>query len=143
MIGKAEWFERRKYGGWGLFPKVWQGWAYMAIMVAIVFAIQLVPFFDSNLRMIATILWVGVFAIDTIDMMAKVKKDEREHKIESIAERNAAWAIVFVLAAGISYQAALTIMTNAMQIDLFLVAALIIGLIVKATTNLVLERREL
>jgi len=27
MIGNPEWFQRRKYGGWGIFPKTWQGWA--------------------------------------------------------------------------------------------------------------------
>ena len=35
MIGKPSWFQRRKYGGWGLFPRVWQGWAYLVVAVGL------------------------------------------------------------------------------------------------------------
>ncbi|MFA6065296.1 MAG: hypothetical protein WCW44_06040 [archaeon] len=143
MIGKPEWFERRKYGGWGLVPKTWQGWIYLAVMVAIVFAIQMVPIFDSNTRLLVTLIWAAILVIDTVDMMIKLKRDEREHKIESIAERNAAWAMVAVLAIGIAYQAATSAVTKSIQVDLFLVAALLVGLLAKAISNIILERREL
>ena len=34
MIAKPEWFNQRKYSGWGVTPRSWQGWAYtLAIIV--------------------------------------------------------------------------------------------------------------
>ncbi len=43
MLGKPEWFERRKYSGWGLTPKTWQGWAYIALMALPVLVMPVIP----------------------------------------------------------------------------------------------------
>ena len=37
MIGKSEWFNLRKYGGWGINPKTWQGYIY-ALLITIIIA---------------------------------------------------------------------------------------------------------
>lgn len=33
MIARADWFRRRKYGGWGVSPRTWQGWAYIVAIL--------------------------------------------------------------------------------------------------------------
>lgn len=35
MIAQKEWFGRRKYTGWGVTPKTWQGWVYIAVAVGL------------------------------------------------------------------------------------------------------------
>lgn len=139
MFGKQEWFKRRKYGGWGLAPKTWQGWLYTLLMITPVFALQALHA-DGETVFIISLAWILVFGIDLIDIMRKLKKDEREIQIEAIAERNSAWAMVAVITAGIGYQAASSIVKQGMEIDLFLIAALAAGMLVKAATNLHLEK---
>lgn len=36
MIGKKEWF-RKKTFGWGLTPKTWQGWVYVAVLLVLIY----------------------------------------------------------------------------------------------------------
>lgn len=141
MIGKPEWFARRKYGGWGLYPKTWQGFVYLIAVLLPLIVFQFLKI-DSTTTMVITITWIGIFAIDMIYIMAKLKKDEMEKKIEALAERNAAWAMVAVIAAGIGYQLARGLMIGKpFQIDYFLIATLFAGLIAKALTNFYLERK--
>lgn len=40
MFAKTEWFQKRKYGGWGLTPRTWQGWAYVGGFIAVVSIIR-------------------------------------------------------------------------------------------------------
>lgn len=140
MIGNPKWFSRRKYGGWGLYPKTWQGWVYVAAIILPLLVFQLFKM-DSGLTTIITIAWVGVFAIDTIHIMIKLKKDEMETKIEALAERNAAWAMVAAIAVGVGYQVARSAVTGTQEIDYFLIATLFAGLIAKAATNIYLEKK--
>jgi len=143
MIGKPEWFERRKYGGWGFHPKTWQGWIYLALILIPFAVFQALPYWDTQIRMYVTVGWVAFLLLDASHIMIGLKRDEREFKIEAISERNAAGFMVLILAVGILYQ----IMTSALQqkiaVDLFLVAALFGGMIVKTISNLVLEKRAL
>ena len=140
MIGKPEWFQRRKYGGWGLTPKTWQGWLYILAIMAPLFALQLLGA-NGETIFSASLAWMLVFGMDMLDIMRKLKKDERETQIEAIAERNSAWAMVAVIAAGIGYQAASSIVNNAVKVDPILLIALIAGALVKAATNIHLERK--
>src|SRR3989344_3475445 len=115
MIGKPNWFVRRKYGGWGLFPATWQGWVYLVIFLV----------------------------ADTIDIMIRIKKDERETLHEALAERNALWVIIFILAAGIAYQAAQSaILKGVPYVDPVIIIAIVAGLIAKAATNIYLDKRN-
>lgn len=140
MFGRPEWFGRRKYGGWGLSPKTWQGWAYILVMALPVYAFQALGLNGEGLFAL-TLAWIAIFILDIIDIMAKLKKDEREKQIESLAERNSAWAMVAVITAGIGYQVSQSIVNNAYSVDMFLFAALIAGALVKGATNAYLERR--
>lgn len=142
MIGNPDWFQRRKYGGWGIRPKTWQGWVYIIIFVAIIFGIQYLPFLNTMQRTIGTIFLCLVLIIDTIDIMRKLKMDEREKIHEALAERNALYGIIAVLAIGVAYQAGSSVIKGTIEIDWIIVAALFAGLIIKAITNIYLDRKN-
>lgn len=142
MIGKPEWFQRRKYGGWGLAPKTWQGWLYIIIFVLLLFTIQLLPL-NFWIKLTATLFLGIILVIDTIIMMSYIAKDEREKIHEAIAERNALWAIIIVLCVGIAYQTSIaTLKMQAYYIDPIIIIALFAGLLVKAITNIYLDRKD-
>jgi hypothetical protein len=148
MLGKPHWFQRRKYGGWGLYPKTWQGWAYIGAAIAIFALIQVIPLGDpqapgtSQIRIIATFILAGILVLDTIHIMAKLPMDERDRIHEAIAERNALWAIIAVLAGGIGWQAATSAVNDINMVDPVIIVALILGLLAKAVTNLYLDRKD-
>ncbi len=141
MIGKPEWFQRRKYSGWGFSPKTWQGYAYIAALIAVLFGLQLLPL-GGNPKLVIMIVFAGVFTLDTIDIMMRLKKDEREIVHEAIAERNVAWFMVMVIAVGIAYQASQSAVLGKNNVDPFLIIALGGGLLVKIATNIYLERKK-
>jgi hypothetical protein len=142
MIGKPEWFKRRKYGGWGLFPATWHGWAYVAIFVVAMFATQNIPTSDA-VRFTALAIIGAVLILDTIDIMAKIKKDERDILHEAIAERNAMWTIIFVLAGGVAYRVGESIVQSGEpSIDPIILIAIFAALAVKAITNYYLDKKD-
>ena len=100
MIGNPNWFKVRKWGGWGLTPASWQGWVYIVVIALPLVIAQSVLKVDANTFETLTLVWVSLILLDVFDMMIRLKRDEREEKHEAIAERNAAWFIVFVLAFG-------------------------------------------
>ena len=143
MIGKAKWFQRRKYSGWGVTPKTWQGWVYIAVIMIPFVVFQALPFWDIKTRMIFTGAWLLFLVLDVTHIMVTLKRDEREYKIEAISERNAAWAMIFVMIIGILYQTITSALNQEIIVDWFLVAALFGGLIAKSISNFLLERRAL
>ena len=96
----------------------------------------------DKVRIINT-LYLGVIFLDLMHIMITLKKDEREYKIEAISERNASWAMIIVLLVGILYQSTMLGLNGTGSIDLFLVAALIIGMLSKSISNIFLERKSL
>jgi len=143
MIGKAEWFERRKYGGWGLHPKTWQGWVYVASILLPLITFQSMPIWSDTLRIYVTIGWLLFLLLDTGHIMVTLRSDEREKKIENISERNAAWIMVIIITLGILYDIYRSVMTQTIIVNWFLIAALFGGMIAKSISNIVLERRKL
>lgn len=142
MIGKPEWFARRKYLGWGLFPKTWQGWIYTLVLVAVTMAITLIPFSDIKVRTAVLVIWAVIILIEIGSIMVKIK-DERERMHEAIAERNALWAIILVVIIGVAFQTASGAGKNDFSsVDPFLIAAIVIGLIAKAISNVWLDRKN-
>lgn len=142
MFGKPEWFERRKYGGWGLTPKTREGWLYIAAIIVPIAAFQALPFWDAQVRTYVTAGWAVFVAFDVLDIMFRMKKDERETMHEAIAERNAAWVMVVVVALGLLYQAVTSALSGAPYVDPFLALALFAGLAAKAITNWKLSREN-
>lgn len=142
MIGKVEWFKVRKYGGWGLTPKTWQGWVYIIVMIMVL----LIPlhFLKNNLLMtkIITGVWIFILLADVIDMMMHLKKDEREERHEALADRNAAWSMVTILAIGVVSETTYNGLNGIVRINYTAFAALIIGALVKGITFIYLDKKD-
>lgn len=141
MFAKAEWFERRKYGGWGVTPKCWQGWVYILAVLLSFVIIQAIPVLDLEFRLFLTLAWVIFLMIDIIPVMITLKKDEREHKNEALAERNAAWFMSTVLVLGVLYEIIISVLDHEILLNWFMVVALIGGVIVKSLSNYALDKR--
>jgi hypothetical protein len=141
MIGKPKWFQRRKYTGWGLSPKTWEGWVYILVIAAIAMLIQYLPI-DKQAKPIATIVLVAIIILDLVHIIAHLPMDERERNHEAISERNALWAILAALGAGAAWQAITGVMTNNIQIDPIIIIALAVATIAKAITNIYLDMKN-
>lgn len=141
MLAKSGWFQKRKYTGWGVNPRTWQGWAYVAGFIFVVTTIQSLSFLSVVTKNILSAVLISFFLVDTMQVMAAFGSDELEQKNESIAERNAAWAMVVILAIGIIYQVISSEAKNINQVDPFLLAVLIAGFVVKAISYLILEKK--
>jgi len=141
MIGKKEWFKRRKYSGWGVVPATWQGWMYTAVMIS---PLAVLSFMQVNEAVPAVlIVWFIIFAIDMVDIMIHVPKDEREREHEAIAERNALWVIIAVLATGVAFEVAQnTAQGKDVLVDPVILIALVTGVIAKGATNWYLDRHN-
>ena len=142
MLGKPAWFQRRKYGGWGIYPKTWQGWVYIVVAIAVFVLIQYLPIANIQTKTIAMLVVAAIIVLDIIHIMVRLPMDERDRIHEAIAERNALWAILAALAAGIGWQAATSAISNNIQIDPVIIVALVAGLIAKAITNIYLDKKN-
>ena len=142
MLGKAEWFGRRKYTGWGLTPKTWQGWAYMIVILGPFIVFHSIGNWSEEVKLGVTGVWIAFVVLDAIDMMMHLKKDERETIHEAIAERNAAWFMVAVLAIGLAYETITHALQNEFYVNPILAIALFGAVIIKAATNIYLERKD-
>lgn len=142
MIGRPEWFARRKYGGWGYRPKTWQGWLYVVFIVAPIIALSISSLPDDQILAL-TLPWIAFVVVDGLHIMLTLNRDEREAKIEAVSERNAAWTMMAIAVVGFCYHAYASAMVGEVSIDPFLFAVLIGGALVKTVSNLVLERRAL
>ncbi|MCL5970015.1 MAG: hypothetical protein M1450_00735 [Patescibacteria group bacterium] len=140
MIGKAKWFVRRKYTGWGVTPKTWQGVLYIVVIAGVMGLIQSLPVAEA-IKLVLSGIWILLVLVDIVKIMASLKLDEREKKIEAISERNAAWAMIGSSVLLILYVS--TIGKELKGIDLMpaLILPIFAGVIIKALSNLILERK--
>lgn len=141
MIGKPQWFRRRKYTGWGFTPATWQGWVYVAVLC---FPFILISFFHSSNQaiLIFTIGWAGIFCVDFVDIVIHLSKDERDRIHEAIAERNALWIVITVLVVGIGYQSAVSVISGVIKVDPVIIIAIVAGIVVKLISNIYLDRKD-
>lgn len=142
MIGKTEWFARRKYSGWGLTPVRPQGFIYIAVVILIGYLLQQIPV-AFNIKMIITGIFVSLVVADLLHVMAAIRMDEREAKIEAIAERNSSWAMVTALAMSMVYAGTAQLSLDFQGIIRMLIMILLAGLAVKALSNFILRNKEL
>jgi len=142
MIGKPEWFTRRKYGGWGYAPKTWQGWVYIFILIVPFVVLQSLPHWTDMQRMYLSFGWLAIVLVDAAHIMVNLKKDEREKQIEAISDRNAAWVMVLALVVGLLFQSYQSAMNESFAFDPFLFGALLAGAAAKTFSDVVLERRS-
>lgn len=142
MIAQPGWFGRRKYTGWGFTPKTWQGWAYSIVLV-LPLPVMAALHVSSRTQLVVVCVWAVVLVAAMVDIKRSIVMDERETIHEAIAERNALWAILAVLAAGVAFEAARGIATNGVvAVDPVILVALAAGLLAKAATNIYLDRKN-
>jgi hypothetical protein len=138
MLGNPKWFKRRKYTGWGLTPATWQGWVYLVVLLGTVFFVSLLTRslqIKALYQVVIILSMLLLIVIDTVDIVIKMDKDERETVHEALAERNATWVIVLILAGGIIFQSAVSLLQGNLYIDPFIIAALLGGVITKGISN--------
>jgi len=138
MWGNPKWFKRRKYTGWGLTPKTWQGWVYIVVLVG---TLMLLSFITDSMelngwqQLSIVIIPALIILAEFISITINLDKDERENQHEALAERNVAWFMVTVVTIGLIYQVTISVYENVYQIDPFLIVALLGGAVVKAYSN--------
>lgn len=140
MIGNPKWFGRRKYTGWGLTPATWQGWAYIGVSIVTFIIINHLPIEVVTQRLLVFV-WAGILGVDILDMMIRLRKDEREKIHEALAERNAAWIMILALSLGFGYQVITSSLAGKGQYDPVILIALFLGVIAKAATNWYLRNK--
>lgn len=141
-MDRSNWFSRRKYGGWGLTPKTWQGWVYVLVIMIPVFVVSLIPSLTDMQRIVGIMAWIAVIFIDVSYIMVKMKKDERETIHEAIAERNALYGVLFVLIIGLLYEMFSAALQEKIYIDWWTFGALFVGTILKSATNIYLDKKD-
>lgn len=104
MIGRTEWFTYRM-AGWGIQPRTWQGWLYVAGAMALVTMIGILPLPEKPKIILMGTLG-GVFVLDCLVIMTQLGKvhDERDRLHQLIIERNCSFAAVFSLVGAVFYQ---------------------------------------
>ncbi|MDX9971045.1 MAG: hypothetical protein RBS56_04040 [Candidatus Gracilibacteria bacterium] len=142
MIGKKEWFRRRRYGGWGIAPSKWQGWVYIAVVIGIFVLIQNLPLGDTKNNLIANAIFAVVVIADCLEIMFRLPMDEREKLHEAKAERNALWVMLTILIVGVFYETGMGLNTGIIEIDPVIIIAIIGATVVKAATHIYLEKKE-
>lgn len=141
MIAKPEWFNQRKYGGWGVTPRSWQGWVYIIGIFVPLVIFLLLPDLDSQVRTAGTVLWLAFVALDLLPIIVTMKKDEREYKNEAVAERNASWFMVAVLMIGILYELVISGLSHEFSLNWFMILALFGGAIVKGASHYHMDKK--
>jgi hypothetical protein len=104
MIGKPEWFTYRIFG-WGLRPKTWQGWAYVAV-AAFLIAFTMAIAINNAIKSWFFGILMAVFIFDILHIMTQLPKvhDERENQHQLIIERNVSFAAIVALLGVALYQ---------------------------------------
>ncbi len=142
MIGKPEWFGIRKFGGWGVRPKTWQGWAYIFVFIIIVTGITFIPGLNEITQTYIVLGLTGLFVADIAHVMIKMKRDERELIHEAISDRNAIWFMLLILVIGLMYESIKAGLNNEVYINPFIISALIGAAIVKTVTIYYLDKKN-
>ena len=142
MIAKKEWFNRRKYSGWGLTPKTWQGFAYIGIIILIGFAMNS-SILPGDIKIMLSAILVTLLIADVLHVMATIKIDEREAKIEALAERNASWTMVGSLAVLLIYLGTVDRVLTCKEFMPYIIFPMISGMIAKAVSTYILQNRDL
>lgn len=143
---KPEWFRRRRFGGWGIVPVTWQGYAFIIALIAPF--ILITSSFDSTMqlndvRYVSFGLYTAFVISISMCIMVKIKIDEREKIHEAISDRNALWFMIFILALGaVGESVAPNIVRSLYPINPFIIGGLVGAWIVKVISLLYLDRKD-
>jgi hypothetical protein len=142
LFARPEWFGRRKYTGWGVSIRTWQGGVYVGAMISLVVLLSaLVDITHGYSLYVAGIVFL-IFIIEMLYVMTHLNLDERERMHEAIAERNALWGIMMVLIAGVIFELIHSGLRDGAYVNPFVAGALIVGVIIKSATNFWLDKHN-
>jgi hypothetical protein len=104
MIGRPEWFTYRRFG-WGVSPRDWKGWLYVAVAALVLGFITSMSALDTTKLWIAGIIY-AVFIIDIMHIMVQLPKvhDERENYHQLLIERNCSFAAIGAMLGILAYE---------------------------------------
>lgn len=142
FIAKPQWFTRRKYLGWGVGIKTWQGGVYVGAMIGLLVIASALQKATNNYSLYAGGIILFIVIIDMFYVMTNLKSDERERIHEAVAERNALWGMMMILIAGILFESIYYGLQNKIHIDPFITGALVVGLVIKSITNYKLDKKN-
>lgn len=129
MIGKPEWFTYRIFG-WGVAPKTWQGWVYVAVL-ALAIGLVTASTLTSALKPWVFGIIIGAVILDVMHIMAQLPKvsDERENYHQLIIERNCSFSAIGTLMAVALFQAYQnkSVLQNGFAIPFDLSLAIVLG----------------
>jgi hypothetical protein len=143
MIGKPEWFTYR-FGGWGLRPRTWQGWVYVAGLVA---AFVLISLLSVPERVKEWCFWIlaGLALLDVLDIMIRMgaHHDERERFHQLIIERNCSFAALAGLLGAGAFQAYQRRATagSGFPFDPWILVVLVVMAVTKLASSLYVRRK--
>lgn len=143
MIGKPEWFTYRIFG-WGLRPKTWQGWIYVAVLAFLVGALTAITINDQ-IKLAAYIIILGLFIADMLHIMSQLSSvhDERENYHQLIIERNCSFAAIAALlgvALFQTYQNRDLLNTAILPFDYSLLVIIAVMVVVKVFSHVYVKR---
>lgn len=143
---KPEWFRRRKYSGWGVTPITWQGWLTLIILVAPIAFFALKMKNGAPLVSIMFILFVVyfiAFMFFIFGLMSRIKSDERNRSHEAIADRNALWALIMIIAVGLVIEGVLPEWVHSVaQVNPFIVGGILAAWLVKVVSMYWLDKHD-
>ena len=142
MIGKPEWFTYRIFG-WGLRPKKWQGWVYVAVIIAAIALIAYLPIPES-IKVWLFGIAIGIMILDVIHIMPQLAKvhDERQNLNQLYIERNVSFAAVITLIAVGLYQAWKNPTATGIPFDYSILIVLIVMVLVKGLSTLWVNNKK-
>jgi len=125
-----------------LVPKTWQGWVYVLAFIVLVLLVNFLPI-ALKVKLIITIIIIAIFLVDVVHILLTMPKNAEEIKQEAIADRNALWGLLVVLILGLIYQSIISAINNTwLQVDYFLVIAILTAAIIRGITFYYLEREK-
>lgn len=143
---KPEWFRRRRYTGWGVTPITWQGWLTIIILIAPI------VFFSSQMKggtpligftFIFFIAYFVAFMFFIFALMARIKTDERNRAHEAIADRNALWSLILIIAIGLVAEGVAPSWIRALSpVNPFIIGGIVVVWLVKVVSMYWLDKHD-
>ena len=146
MIGKPHWFKYRTFG-WGLAPKTWEGWVYVAVAAFLLAGTLAIGINMPSMMWIFAIIMI-IFIVDVLVIMTKLPKisDERENYHQLVIERNCSFAAIVALLVIALYQTYMNTgffvsQNGALPFDMSLVIVLGVMLVVKIASTIYVKMK--
>jgi len=146
MIGKPHWFKYRTFG-WGLTPKTWEGWVYIAVAAFLLAGTFAMGITNPTMIWLFAIILV-ILIVDVLVIMTQLPKvsDEKENYHQLVIERNCSFAAIVTLLVIAIYQTYkntgfLVLQNGAFPFDISLLIVLGAMLVVKIASTIYVKMK--